>query len=98
LALSSLGVAYGRAGRTAEARQVLQRLVDMAKQHYVSAYEIAEVYEALNDTDQAFAYLETAFRERSRGLAMSLVEPKLDRLRDDARFQDLMRRMKLRAF
>ncbi len=43
--------------------------------------------------DQAFAWLEKAYQERSRPMAYLRAEPALDPLRSDPRFQDLLRRM-----
>jgi len=47
----------------------------------------------LGDKDQVFEWLEKAYQERARTLVMLKVEPKLDPLRSDARFQNLMQRM-----
>ncbi len=47
----------------------------------------------LGDKDKAFALLEAAFKERSSGLVWLKVEPLLDPLRNDPRFEDLMRRV-----
>jgi serine/threonine-protein kinase len=56
-------------------------------------YYRAIVYGALGEKDEAFRLLEQAYEERSPLLAVSKVDPKLDPLRDDPRFQDFLRRM-----
>ena len=59
------------------------------------AYHLALIYAALGEMDKAFAELEKAFAERDYLLPRIKVEPFLDPLRDDPRFQDLMKRMGL---
>jgi TolB-like protein/Flp pilus assembly protein TadD len=57
--------------------------------------EIAEVYGHLGDKDQAFEILEKAYQERSGIMIYLNAYPWFDPLRDDPRFQDLLRRMNL---
>jgi hypothetical protein len=61
----------------------------------VPPYRIATVYAALGDKDLAFAQLERAYAQRSFFLDFLKVDPELDSLRSDPRFQDLLRRMNL---
>jgi len=53
------------------------------------------VYAALNDKEQAFAWLEKAYQERDWGLVQLKVFPEFDSLRSDTRFSDLLKRMNL---
>jgi hypothetical protein len=55
------------------------------------------IYVALGDTDAAFKWLEQAYEEHSYRLAWSKVDPKLDRVRTDRRFIDLLRRINVRS-
>ncbi|MGH9861567.1 MAG: TPR end-of-group domain-containing protein, partial [Candidatus Acidiferrales bacterium] len=55
----------------------------------------AVVYGSIGDRDAAFRHLEDAFRAREWVLVTLKVAPYFDSLRDDPRFQDLLRRMKL---
>jgi hypothetical protein len=57
------------------------------------AYWIALIHTGLRERDEAFQWLEKAFQERSPMLAWAKVDPRLDCLRPDPRFQDLLRRM-----
>ena len=91
--LAELARAYALAGRAAEARQALAGLLAGAKRQYVSKGPIAAVYAAMGDKDQALAQLEQAYRDRSGSLAFLKVDPEMDSLRSEPRFQDLMRRM-----
>ena len=47
----------------------------------------------MGDKDQALAQLEQAYQDRSQWFAFMKVDPEMDSLRSDPRFQDLMRRM-----
>ena len=84
---------YALAGRAAEARQALADLLASAKRQYVPKYTIAIVYAAMGDKDQALAQLEQAYQDRSPWMAFLKVDPEMDSLRSDPRFQDLMRRL-----
>jgi len=93
LYLALLAHAYGLVGDKAQAQKILDQLKEQSARSYVSSYSIAEVCLALDDRNQAFDWLEKAYEERARALVMLKVEPKVDPLRSDPRFQDLLRRM-----
>jgi TolB-like protein/DNA-binding winged helix-turn-helix (wHTH) protein/Tfp pilus assembly protein PilF len=93
--LASLGAGYAAAGRRKDALGVVQRLKSESRNEYVPAYGLAEIYAVLRDKEQAFAWLEKAYQERSSPLVYLNVEPRLDGLRSDLRFQELVRRMRL---
>src|ERR1700691_1718659 len=90
---AELARVYALAGRAAEARKALADLLAAAKRQYVPKYTIATVYAAMADKDQALAQLEQAYQDRSSWFAFMKVDPEVDSLRSDPRFQDLMRRM-----
>jgi serine/threonine protein kinase/Flp pilus assembly protein TadD len=90
-----LGYAYARAGRTAEARKVLDKLREESKKRYVPSILSAPVYVGLGETDRAFESMERAFQEHDGRLEWILIDPSFEPLRSDRRFQDLRRRMKL---
>jgi TolB-like protein/Tfp pilus assembly protein PilF len=94
-ALAKWGHACGVAGKADEARAALHQLHERSKQKYVSPYDISMVHLGLNELDEAFAWLEKAFEDRSIWLGYLNVEPQLDRLRSDPRFQSLHRRVGL---
>jgi serine/threonine protein kinase/TolB-like protein/Tfp pilus assembly protein PilF len=93
--LAGLAHAYAVAGRRSDAQQVLQGLLGRAGKSYVSSFDIALIYTALGEKDKAFAWLEKAMAERSTWLVYSKWEPRLDPLRSDPRFRDLLRRIGL---
>jgi TolB-like protein/Tfp pilus assembly protein PilF len=94
-ALAKLGQGYAMAGRCNEARAVLNQLNAMSSQKYVSPYDIALVHVGLRENDEAFTWLQRAFEQRSLWLGYLNVEPQLDVLRSDQRFQELLRRVDL---
>ena len=94
-ALGVLGMAYGAAGRKGEANQILNELLQLAKQRYVSPMTFVYVYTGLGNKDQSFAWLEKAHQERSNGIAFFKVSPTVDQLRSDPRFADLLKRIGL---
>ena len=59
------------------------------------SYSVAAIYSALGQSDQAFIWLERAYDEHDSWMDYLGLDPRLDGLRSDARFADLMRRMKL---
>lgn len=93
--LGELARTYAAAGRTKEARSALADLLGVARARYVEADLIARVYEALGDEDRALEWLERGFDERAVKMVLIGVDPQFDRLRDNPRFQDLLRRLRL---
>ncbi len=95
LMVAALGRAYAVSGQAEEAKKILNELKKISKRRYVSSYEIAMIYAGLGDKDKAFEWLERAYEERASFLIFLKVDPRLDSLRPDARFQELQRRMGL---
>ena len=93
--MALLGHAYAVAGRRAEAQATLDQLNTLSSQRYVPSYSVAAIYAALGQIDQAFIWLERAYDEHDSWMDYLGLDPRLDGLRSDARFADLMRRMKL---
>src|SRR5205807_578031 len=60
----------------------------------VSPHSIAEIYSALGQTEEAFEWLNKAYEQHDMQMVSLLTNPTLDTLRSDARFADLVRRMK----
>ena len=93
--LASQGAGYAAAGRRKDALAVVRRLQLESRNEYVPAYGLAEIYAVLGDKEDAFAWLEKAYEERSSELVYLNLEVRLDSLRRDPRFRDLVRRMRL---
>lgn len=90
-----LGYALAKSGKEAEARSVLDGLLKSSAERYVSSYDIALVYNGLDQHDEALAWLERAYAQRTPPMVFLKVEPKWNNLRSDQRFQDLLRRVGL---
>jgi len=83
-------------GRLEEAEEILKRLEDESRQHYIRAEVLAMGYAAVGDFDKAFASLERAFQARSAGLIYLHVDPGYAPLRQDPRYTTLVGRVGLR--
>jgi tetratricopeptide (TPR) repeat protein len=96
-ALSGLGYAYAVAGRSAEAMKVVDQLNAISKKEYVPAVSRVAIYAGLGEKEQAFEWLENAYKDHSIGstFARIKVDPIYDPLRSDPRFKDLLHRMNL---
>ena len=84
-------------GRRNDAVKLLDELNDSSKRRYVSPYDLALIHIGLGDNDRAFEMLERAYQERSSALSWLKVDPRLDPLRSDPRFANLMSRVGLPA-
>jgi TolB-like protein/Tfp pilus assembly protein PilF len=93
--LAGLGHLYGCAGDSAKARCIFEELHQRSQRTYVPAYDLALVCVGLGWTDQAFEWLDKAHQERSGWLTYLRVEPRLDSLRMDARFDEMLHRLRL---
>jgi tetratricopeptide (TPR) repeat protein len=92
---AELGHAYAMSGQRGEALKIRDGLLELARQRYVSPYDMAILHIGLGDKDQAFAWLEKSYVERERWMVTLKVAPALDPLRFDPRFADLVRRVGL---
>ncbi len=81
---------YAISGQEAEARELLPQLEEISRQEYLCAYEIGVAHEALGDSDEAIAWLRKARDDRADCVPYLGVDPRLDSLRSDPRFQALL--------
>jgi hypothetical protein len=94
-AVAELGGTYAAAGKATDARRILGELHDLSRSQYVSAHAIALIHTGLGELDEAFLWLDRAYSERCSILAWIKVDPRLDPLRSDPRFESLLRRMNI---
>ena len=90
--LAVLGYAYAAAGNQKEAERVIAELTKSSNR-YTPSYPVAEIYAELGRSDEAFNWLERAYRERAPHLVSLKVEPTLDSLRSDPRYAELVQRV-----
>ena len=88
----ALGVAYARSGRTAEAVAEIGRLLEDSR--FSASYSVAVIYAALGEKEKALNALENAYVERSTLMVWLSVDPRLDNLREEPRFQAIIARMR----
>jgi TolB-like protein len=91
--LGHLGNAYARAGQVGAARRTIAELQEHVQENGVGRYEIALVYAGMGNTQEAFKWLEEAYDAHDVGLLYLKIDPCLDPLRSDPRFDDLVRRV-----
>jgi TolB-like protein/DNA-binding winged helix-turn-helix (wHTH) protein/Flp pilus assembly protein TadD len=94
--LVDLGFAYAATGNRAEAQKILARLMKLNQRGLVPSGSIAILYGSLGELDNAFKWLDKAYKERDPELTYIKVPGRrFEPLRHDPRLQDLMRRMGL---
>jgi len=94
--MGHLGNAYARAGQIDAANKAITQLEEhLRKEGGVGMYEIALVYAGLDKKNEAFRWLEESYKTHNEGLTNLKIDPCLDPLRSDPRFNDLMRRVGL---
>jgi len=90
-----LGHVYGRLGRRSEAEAIIKELEKRYTDKEADGRDLVIVYTGLDDKERAFTWLERAFADHSVFLAFLKLEPLMERLHSDARWNDLERRVGL---
>ena len=89
---ADVAVTLAAAGRLAEARQELDGLLVLSRQHYVPAYDIAIGYAAIGDQEAALDWLDKSVEERANMQAIR-VDPALASLHANPRFKTIVKRV-----
>jgi DNA-binding winged helix-turn-helix (wHTH) protein/TolB-like protein len=87
--------ALAKSGKRDEAQAALKELLKLSATKYVSPYDVALIYNALDERDSALDWLEKGYEQRDPKMTFLKVEPKWNNLRSDPRFISLLKRMKL---
>lgn len=95
--LAALGHTYAIAGKRDEALGILKRLEETSSREYVSTYDLALLSLALGDKDRAFALFSKAYEDHSSFLPFIAIDARLDSVRSDPRFNELVRWMNFPA-
>ena len=88
---------YAQAGQRANALRTIADAERSLKSRYAFGPTMAMAYEALGDREKAFHWLFAAYEDRACQLTFLKVDPRLDGLRADRRFADLLRKVRLQA-
>lgn len=86
---------YTMTGERTKALETLKHLMDLRRRTYVPPWFVAMVYSGLGDKDHAFEWLERGYEARDVLMIKVVANSTMDPLRDDPRFDDLLRRMNL---
>jgi TolB-like protein/DNA-binding winged helix-turn-helix (wHTH) protein/Flp pilus assembly protein TadD len=97
LYVAQVGVAQAKAGNKKEALEIIEQLQKTSAERYVSPYGMAQIYAALDDKEQTLKWLETAYDGHAVWMSYLAVDPLFDAFHADARFQELLRRLKLKS-
>jgi serine/threonine protein kinase/Flp pilus assembly protein TadD len=92
---AALAQTFAAAGKKKKAIQILDELTKLAKQKYVAPYYFAGVHIGLGESDRAMECLEKSYEEHSHWLIYLHIDPSMDALLSNPRFQDLLRRVGL---
>ena len=93
--LARLACTQALAGEAEGARQILKQILNIFRQRYVDATDIAEIYTALADYEKAIRWLERAFENRAINLIWIKCNPIFRRIQSDPRFRALEKKMGL---
>ena len=88
--LWSLAIIHHAAGRTAESDEAVRQLLGNPAGN---AYQIAEIYSMRGETDEAFKWLEQAYRERDAGMTHAKVNPRFRPLHNDSRWTTMLKKI-----
>jgi adenylate cyclase len=91
--LAQLAQGCARAGQREEAQQILARLLEMSRTHYVSGYGIAWIYSALGDKARAIDALENAYAQKASELTLVKYDPLFNDLHGEPRFDALVEKI-----
>jgi hypothetical protein len=94
--LSTLGNVYGMSGRTAEARAVLDELLERSKSECVQSLYMAFAYHGVGEYEEALDWLGRSYQDRDMYLiVLAFVdEPITNAVRDDPRYKALMEKIR----
>ncbi len=84
-----------RAGLRDEAFAMVNELIERAKTSFVPAYGFGSFFAVAGDRDQALTWLERAYEQHDGTLTLMKVHPRLDPLREEPRFREVLRKMRL---
>jgi tetratricopeptide (TPR) repeat protein len=94
-ASTGLATLLAAAGRREEAAAMLAKLIERSKTAYVSPYGIASAFAVAGESAKALDWLERAYAQRDGTLVVIKVHPRMDGLRTEPRFRDLLAKMRL---
>ncbi len=92
---AALGLAYSVAGKPQQTKKIMDSFLATAKKRYIPATYFGMLYAAMGNREEALQWLEKAYEERADGLTWINVDPMMDDIKQDPRFQSLIRKIGL---
>lgn len=93
--IMQLGYAQATSGDRAAAQAAIEELKTFDRENNVPAYNYAMIYNGLGERDEELSYLEKSLEEREVQISFIGIDTRWNELRDDPRFQNLLRRVGL---
>ena len=93
--IATVAQIYGYLGKRDEAKKLLDKVLELSEQRYVSPFDIAEIYVSLDQKAQAFEWLEKAHEARDHWLIFLKIHPIYESLHTDPRFKALLKKIGL---
>jgi len=93
VAISGLAWALGVSGRRADSRRAADNLINLAARVRVPSFFVAFALAWSGNEDEVLRLLEEAYREKFSWLLYLPIDPVFDFLRNNAHFQELLRRL-----
>ncbi len=90
--LAAIGRVLAESGQRDSALAMVAELERLSRREYVTPYGVATIFAGLGERDRAFEWLERAIRERCEDVLLIGIDPRMDRLRSDPRFEGVVRR------
>lgn len=84
---------FAKDGQRKEAEEQLNGLIKLAEKHSVSNYVLARGFAPLGHKEKAYENLEKALQQRDGLMTILKTDPNFDELRDEPRFQEILRKM-----
>jgi tetratricopeptide (TPR) repeat protein len=93
--IATVAQIYGHLGKRDVAEKLLDKVLELSEQRYVSPFDIAEIYVSLDQKDQAFEWFEKAYEARDHWLIFLKIDPVFESLNQDPRFKALLKKIGL---
>jgi serine/threonine-protein kinase len=93
--IAGLGFAYSAYGDRDKALGELEQLKELSSKKHIRPFVWAMIYTGLGEKNEAFKWLEMAYKDRNYHLFFIKVNPMFDSLRPDPRFKALLKKMNL---
>jgi TolB-like protein/Flp pilus assembly protein TadD len=90
--IADLGRILAEAKKKNEARKILKKLENAAKENYICPLNRAKIHLGLGETDKVFEWLEKGFEERAVRMPGFLIDPQFDQIRADERFRNIIKK------